>query len=139
MKWYLQALKKYAVFSGRARRKEFWMYSLFCFIFAIVAMILDNILGTTFKYIAGDIQVNIPYGYIYLIYALATIIPGLAVTIRRLHDLGKSGWMFLIILIPIAGPIWLLVLECTDGTPGENEYGPNPKENEGEPVIVAAQ
>jgi uncharacterized membrane protein YhaH (DUF805 family) len=62
-----------------------------------------------------------------LIYALAMIIPGIAVSIRRLHDLGKSGWWLFIALIPIIGGIWLLVLFCTDGTPGVNDYGPSPK------------
>ena len=120
MNWYLQVLKKYAEFSGRARRKEYWMFSLFNVIFMIVAMILDNILGTT----AGEL----PYGVFYFLYALAVFIPGLAVTVRRLHDIGKSGWMILIALIPIIGAIWLLVLMVTDSNPGENQYGQNPKE-----------
>jgi len=120
MNWYLQVLKKYAEFSGRARRKEYWMFSLFNVIFMIVAMILDNILGTT----AGEL----PYGVFYFLYALAVFIPGLAVSVRRLHDIGKSGWMILIALIPIIGAIWLLVLMVTDSNPGENQYGQNPKE-----------
>lgn len=128
MKWYLQVLKKYAVFSGRARRTEYWMYTLFCIIFAIAAMIIDNILGTTIKFNIGNVSTGLPYGYIYILYGLAVFIPGLAVSIRRLHDVGKSGWMYLIIFIPIVGAIWLLVLFCTDGVAGENKYGPNPKE-----------
>ena len=96
------------------------MFALFNFIFLIVAMILDNILGTT----AGEL----PYGVFYFLYALVVLIPGLAVAVRRLHDVGKSGWMILIALIPIIGAIWLLVLMVTDGNPGENQYGPNPKE-----------
>jgi len=70
----------------------------------------------------------LPYGYIYLLYLLAVLIPGIAVCIRRLHDIGKSGWMILIGLIPIIGIIWLLVLMVMDSTPGENQYGLNPKE-----------
>ncbi len=120
MNWYLAVLKNYATFSGRARRKEYWMFFLFNLIFAIVAAILDNILGIAIK--------SIGYGPIYIIYALAVFIPGLAVAVRRLHDMGKSGWMFLVIFIPIAGFIWLLVLLVTDSQPGENQYGPNPKE-----------
>jgi len=96
------------------------MFVLFNIIFAWIAIALDYLLGTTF----GDFG----FGVIYLLYALAVIIPGLAVTVRRLHDIGKSGWMILISLIPIIGGIWLLILTVTDGEPGENQYGPNPKE-----------
>jgi uncharacterized membrane protein YhaH (DUF805 family) len=120
MNWYLKVLKQYADFSGRARRKEYWMFTLFNIIFIIVAMTLDNILGLT----VGEL----PYGVFYVLYALAVLIPGIAVTVRRLHDVGKSGWMFLIVLIPLIGAIWLLVLMVTDSNPGENQYGQNPKE-----------
>jgi uncharacterized membrane protein YhaH (DUF805 family) len=120
MEWYLKVLKNYAGFTGRARRKEFWMFVLFNMIFAIVAVILDNILGTAIK--------DIGYGLIYILYVLAVLIPGLAVVVRRLHDVGKSGWFILIALIPIVGGIWLIVLYCTDSDPGVNKYGPNPKE-----------
>ncbi|AAM72805.1 MAG TPA: DUF805 domain-containing protein [Chlorobaculum sp.] len=120
MNWYLQVLKKYAEFNGRARRKEYWMFALFNIIFLIAAMIIDNIAGTTIGVL--------PYGLFYFVYALAVFIPGLAVGVRRLHDVGKSGWFYLIILIPIVGAIWLLVLFCTDGVVGQNEYGINPKE-----------
>jgi uncharacterized membrane protein YhaH (DUF805 family) len=120
MNWYLKVLKQYADFSGRARRKEYWMFTLFNIIFIIVAMTLDNILGLT----VGEL----PYGVFYVLYALAVLIPGIAVTVRRLHDVGKSGWDFLIVLIPLIGAIWLLVLMVTDSNPGENQYGQNPKE-----------
>lgn len=120
MNWYTSVLKKYAVFSGRARRKEYWMFFLFNVIFLIVALILDNVLGTT---ISGA-----GYGLFYFLYALAILLPSLAVGVRRLHDIGKSGWWFFIGLIPIIGGIWLLVLFCIEGTPGKNTYGPNPKE-----------
>ena len=121
MNWYLKVLKNYAVFSGRARRKEYWMFVLFNIIFSIVAVILDNILGTAIE--------GIGYGLFYILYCLAVLIPGLAVSVRRLHDIGKSGWFLFIALIPIIGGIWLLVLMCTDGNAGENKYGSNPKEN----------
>ncbi len=120
MNWYLKVLKQYAVFSGRARRKEYWMFVLFNMIFAIVAMILDNVLGIAME--------GVGYGPIYGLYLLAIIIPSLAVAVRRLHDVGKSGWMILISLIPIIGSIWLLVLLVTDSNPGENQYGQNPKD-----------
>jgi uncharacterized membrane protein YhaH (DUF805 family) len=120
MNWYLKVLKQYADFNGRARRKEYWMFALFNFIFLIVAIILDNVLGLT----AG----KLPYGVFYFLYAFAVLIPGIAVSVRRLHDIGKSGWMILIVLIPLIGAIWLFVLTVMDSNPGENKYGPNPKE-----------
>lgn len=119
MNWYLTVLKKYAVFKGRARRKEYWMFVLFNIIFSIVAMLLDNLLGTAFE--------GIGYGLIYILYVLAVLIPGLAVTVRRLHDTGRNGWWILISLVPMIGAIWLLVLLIEDSQPGENQYGPNPK------------
>lgn len=114
MEWYLKVLRQYADFEGRARRKEFWMFVLFNIIFAILALILDGLLGT------GAI--------LYFAYVVAMIIPVLAVAVRRLHDVGKSGWMYLIAFIPLVGTIWLLVLFVTDSEPGANQYGPNPKE-----------
>jgi len=120
MNWYLKCIKQYADFSGRARRKEYWMFTLFNIIFAIVAMIIDNVVGTA--------SPELGYGVFYGLYALAVFIPGLAVAVRRLHDVGKSGWMILIALIPLIGAIWLLVLMVTDSNPGENQYGQNPKE-----------
>jgi uncharacterized membrane protein YhaH (DUF805 family) len=119
MNWYLKVLRQYADFNGRARREEYWMFTLFNLIFIIVAMILDNILGLTVE--------EEPYGVFYFLYAFAVLIPGLAVTVRRLHDVGKSGWMILVALIPIIGAIWLLALMVFDSDPGDNEYGQNPK------------
>ncbi|WP_318640281.1 DUF805 domain-containing protein [Flavobacterium ardleyense] len=123
MEWYLKVIKQYADFNGRARRKEYWMFILFNMIFSIVAMIVDNVLGITFA--------GIPYGPLYIFYGIAMFIPGLAVSVRRLHDINKSGWMMFVVLIPLAGAIWLLVLYCTEGTQGENQYGDNPKNEEG--------
>ena len=119
MKWYVQVIKKYAVFSGRARRREYWMFVLFNTIFSLVAMVLDNAFGTT---LSGQ-----GYGAIYFLYALAVFVPAFAVSVRRLHDVGKSGWFLLIFLIPFVGAIWLLVLACTAGDAGKNAYGANPK------------
>jgi uncharacterized membrane protein YhaH (DUF805 family) len=122
MNWYLKVLKQYADFNGRARRKEYWMFVLFNMIFGIVAIVLDNVLGIAME--------GIGYGPLFGLYMLAMIIPSIAVEVRRLHDVGKSGWMIFIALIPLIGSIWLLVLFVTDGNPGENEYGLNPKEVE---------
>ena len=122
MEWFLKVMKQYADFNGRARRKEYWMFLLFNIIFALVAMLVDNLLGMR-------INEQIPYGYLYLLYGLATFIPGIAVGVRRLHDVGKSGWWYLIAFIPLIGGLYLLYLFIQDGTPGSNEYGVNPKEN----------
>ncbi|OGU59009.1 MAG: hypothetical protein A2X64_03885 [Ignavibacteria bacterium GWF2_33_9] len=113
MDWYLKVLKQYVDFNGRARRKEYWMFVLINFIFMILASILDYIIGT--------------YFVIYSLYALAILLPALAVGIRRLHDLGKSGWWIFISLIPLIGAIWLLILMFTEGQRQANEYGPDPK------------
>ncbi len=128
MEWYLKVVRdNYANFKGRARRKEYWMFVLFNFLFLIVAVILDNILGTTFKISDGYSEESMVYGWIYLIYMLAVFIPGLAVAVRRLHDVGKSGGWLFIVLIPLIGAIWLLVLLFTEGNKGDNIYGPSPK------------
>lgn len=125
MNWYTKVLRNYAVFTGRARRKEYWMFVLFNIIFALAAMILDNALGLAFA--------PMPYGVLYFVYVLAVFIPGLAVGVRRLHDVGKSGWWMLIGLVPLIGAIWLLVLFVTEGARAPNQYGPDPKE---EPVLA---
>lgn len=129
MKWYLAVLKNYAGFSGRARRKEYWMFILFHIIFAIAAIVLDSVLGLNF----GDTESGFAGGgYIYIIYTLAIFIPALAVVVRRLHDVGKSGWFYFIVLIPLVGAIWLIVLTCKEGDRGANDYGPDPKGNDEE-------
>ena len=113
MNYYLDVLKKYATFSGRARRNEDWMFVL---INAIVVMAISLI-----EYAAGT------NGIIGYIYGLALIIPMIAVTVRRLHDIGKSGFWYFICLIPLIGSIWLLVLLCKDSQPGQNQFGANLK------------
>jgi len=122
MNWFIGALQKYADFSGRARRKEFWMFFLFYVIFAVVLTIIDGLIGWGFA--GGTI------GILYTLFSLGILLPYLAVTVRRLHDIGKSGWWYFIGLIPIIGGIWLIVLLATAGEPGDNQYGPNPKEFE---------
>lgn len=113
MNWYIDAWKNYFTFTGRARRKAYWMFVLFNIIAAIVASIIDNVLGTG--------------GVIGGLYSLAVLIPGIALGVRRLHDIGKSGWWLLIALVPLIGFIVLIVFACTDSQPGDNQYGPNPK------------
>lgn len=120
MNWYLMVLNKYATFSGRARRKEYWMFTLFNIIISIALALVDDMMGLT---IGGGTS-----GIIGSLYSLAVLIPGIAVSVRRLHDLGKSGWMLLIAFIPLVGAIWLIILFATDGQPGGNEYGANPKD-----------
>ena len=113
------ALKKYAVFSGRAQRKEYWLFYLLFFIFYIVGLMID-IEGGTFDPLLG-------MGTVTTIIVLAFLIPGLTVSIRRLHDTDRSAWWLLIGLIPLAGLV-LIVFFCLDGSPGENRFGPSPKE-----------
>jgi len=127
MKYYLHVLKNYATFSGRARRSEYWYFVLFNLIFAVAAMVLDKALGTNFSFETAAGPMQLPYGYVYVVYALFILLPSLAVLVRRLHDVGKSGWFVLISLIPIVGSIWILILVCTDSIPGKNQYGLNPK------------
>ena len=85
---------------------------------SIFCLLLDNMFGTTWA---------IGYGPIYIGYGLAVFVPSLSVAIRRLHDVGKSGWYYLLVLIPIIGAIWLIILFATEGEQGENQFGPNPK------------
>ena len=119
MNWYLAALKKYVDFEGRARRKEYWFFVLFYSIFVVLAIVLDIALGT--------FSVELEIGLLSGCFSLAMLIPSLAVTVRRLHDTDRRGWWLLISLIPIAGPIWLLVLLVLDGQTEGNRFGADPK------------
>lgn len=116
----MAVLKKYATFSGRARRKEYWMFQLFNMIIIAVLYTLAIATGETI----GSL-----FMVIYSLYALGVLLPSLAVTIRRLHDIGKSGSWFFISFVPFIGGIWLLILTCTEGNSGENSYGSDPKES----------
>ncbi|MBT2443263.1 DUF805 domain-containing protein [Streptomyces sp. ISL-36] len=113
MNWYLDVLKKYAVFSGRARRKEYWMYTLFNTIAVVVLAVIDFALST--------------YPLLVGIYVLAVLVPSLAVAVRRLHDTGRSGWWYLISFVPLVGGIILLVFTVLEGESHDNAYGSNPK------------
>tara|TARA_B110000967_G_C18677564_1_gene456331 strand:+ start:250 stop:636 length:387 start_codon:yes stop_codon:yes gene_type:complete len=127
MEWYLKAMKQYTTFSGRARRKEYWMFVLFYSLFLIIAMILDNVAGLCFETEFMGQTISAGYGWLYLLVGAIHFIPALSVVVRRLHDIGKSGWMYLVVFIPIIGFIWILVLLVKDGEAGDNEYGANPK------------
>lgn len=119
MNWYLDVLKKYAVFTGRARRKEYWFFTLFSTIAMIILSIVDALTGTFNK----DLQAGLLSG----LYCLGVLIPSLAVAVRRLHDTERSAWWLLLIFLPLIGTIVLLVFMFLDGTPGDNRFGPNPK------------
>src|SRR3954447_5434423 len=117
MNWYLEVLKKYAVFSGRARRKEYWMFFLFNLILYVVLALIDGLMGT-FSPQAG-------LGVLSGLYSLAVLMPIIAVTVRRLHDTGRSGWWILIALVPFIGGIVLLVFMLLSSD-GPNPYGERP-------------
>ncbi|MFZ2171181.1 MAG: DUF805 domain-containing protein [Methylococcaceae bacterium] len=119
MNWYLEVLKKYAVFDGRARRKEYWYFTLFNFLAFFIVTFIDSAIGS-FNYEVG-------IGLFGGIYSLAVLIPAIAVSVRRLHDTNRSGWWLLIELIPVIGAIVLLIFLVQDSQQGDNQYGPNPK------------
>jgi uncharacterized membrane protein YhaH (DUF805 family) len=119
MDWYLAALKKYAQFSGRARRKEYWYFALFNMIFSIALSFIDGLTGT------WDPESGV--GLLSTIYSLAVLIPSIAVGVRRLHDTGRSAWWLLILLIPLIGVIIFLVFMVLDSEAGDNQYGASPK------------
>lgn len=108
--------EKFAVFSGRARRSEYWWFTLWNTLFAMLASLMYS--AVTVAYI-GPI--------VYLAYVAYQLLPALAVSVRRLHDTGKTGWWMLIGVIPFLGGVVLLVFMCQDSDHGHNKYGPNPK------------
>lgn len=124
MEWMLMPLKRYVDFSGRSRRKEFWLWVLFVWVMLFVLMYLDTVLGlggTATGYAqGGSAGFNMTGGLLTALFGLATIIPGIAVAVRRAHDQDKSGWF---ILIPIYGFIMMFI----EGTRGPNRFGPDPK------------
>jgi uncharacterized membrane protein YhaH (DUF805 family) len=129
MDWFVLAWKKYAQFQGRSRRSEFWYFSLFHMLFAFVLIIP----GVLFVVIGANAHNSVATGvgvvlYLaYFVFSLALLVPSVAVTVRRLHDTGRSGWWYFISFVPFAGLIVLLVFLCSDSQPGDNLYGPNPK------------
>ena len=119
MNWYIAVLKKYATFSGRAQRAEYWYFVLFNILISIGLGVVDGVAGTY------DAKAGV--GLLGGLYALGVIIPSLAVAVRRLHDIGRSGWWMLIALVPLIGAIVLIVFFVKDSAPGDNAHGPNPK------------
>lgn len=104
-------------FTGRARRREYWMFVFVNCLISIPVTMLDAVIG---------------FGLLTSLYSLFILLPGLAVTVRRLHDLEKSGWYVLVNWIPLIGTIWFFILMCSEGTRGANKYGADPKWTEGE-------
>ncbi len=125
-RYFIDTIKsRYAKFDGRASRSEFWYFTLFYFIFSIMLRsidiyIINPMLGSTS-------MESVQGGFLQMIVALALLIPSLALTIRRLHDTGKSGWWLFIALVPIVGPLALLYFYVQDSQAGNNLYGQNPK------------
>ena len=119
MNWYVEALRKYAVFSGRARRKEYWFFLLFNVLILIGLGLLQAVIGAADS-VGGT-------GLLTGLYSLAMLLPSISVGVRRLHDIGRSGWWLLIGILPVIGSIVLLVFAVLDSQVGENQYGPNPK------------
>jgi len=118
VKWYLYALRKYAVFKGRARRREFWIFELMNSAIALALFVLAAELG----------KAGYPYFLsLPVVYIVATTVPSFCSLIRRLHDTGRSGWWFWTGLIPLIGPLFILKFTFEDSQPGKNRYGPNPK------------
>lgn len=119
MSWYLAAVRKYAVFSGRARRMEYWMFSLVNLVIGFALVIAQFSMSG----VGRTSTMTLLFG----LYWIAMFLPSLGVTVRRLHDTGRSGWWLLIALVPLLGSIALLVFMVQEGTSGSNDYGPNPK------------
>lgn len=117
MRWYAKAIKNYVNFSGRARRKEYWMFVLFNVIIGTVCAVIDGILVAT---------LGLP-ALVSAAYSLFVLVPGISLSFRRLHDIDKSAAWLLVGLIPLVGWIWLLVLTTQEGVRGDNRYGADPK------------
>jgi uncharacterized membrane protein YhaH (DUF805 family) len=120
MHWYLDVLRKYAVFSGRARRREYWIFLAVNVMITIMLIMIDAAVGTF------DAEIGV--GLLSGVYTFAVLIPSLAVGARRLHDTDRTGWWLLISFIPVVGPIVLLVFLVLRGQIGPNRFGPNPRD-----------
>lgn len=127
MRWYLAVLKNYVGFSGRSRRKEFWMFTLVSVIISIVLTIIDNLIGTDTGTTRGGVGYTSNAGLLSGLYGLAVLLPSLAVQFRRLHDTNRRGWWILIALIPVIGGIVLLIFNVLPGDGGPNRFGGDPK------------
>lgn len=118
--WYVRVLRQYAQFAGRARRKEYWWFALLSFVISLSLMVVDAIVFGVRP--ASGVHMGLS-----TLYGLAVLLPSLGVSVRRLHDTNRSGWWLLLNLVPLVGPIVILVFMCMDSTPGGNDYGSNPK------------
>lgn len=138
MNWMLLPYRRYAEFTGRSRRREYWMFALF---YVLVMVVLNALFGTnevqrgagTFAYGSRLVGAG---SWVAGLFWLATIVPSLAVSVRRLHDQDRSGWMLLLGLIPFLGWFALLVLMCLEGTRGPNRFGPDPKNPAGADILA---
>ena len=122
MEWATMPLRRYAEFRGRSRRKELWMYFLLTVVATVIARVLDGVLGV--------MSAAPGVGIFTILTSLALIVPSTAVIVRRLHDTERSGWWYLIGLVPLVGGIVLLIFFLNDGTPCENRFGSDPKAGE---------
>jgi uncharacterized membrane protein YhaH (DUF805 family) len=129
MNWYLQAMNKYVVFSGRAQRAEYWVFFTVNLAIYIGAIFIDSRTGSVNKYLG--------LGPASGIFALIVLLPSAAVAVRRLHDTNRSAWWLLLTFIPILGPLSLFVIYCLEGTPGDNDYGPDPRLPAPEPAAAS--
>ncbi|MCE7996247.1 MAG: DUF805 domain-containing protein [Roseivirga sp.] len=120
MNWYLQVIRKYATFNGRATRQEYWTFTLINFLIAMGILIIESMFLGTFD--------EDGYGILYIIYAFVVLLPVVAVNVRRLHDIGKPGYFLLITLIPGIGGILMLIYALRESDYGSNRYGPHPKQ-----------
>ena len=130
MNWYVKALKQYVDFSGRARRREYWMFVLVNVVIVIALSVIDTLLGTGgFRATAGggSFYAANSLGLLSGLYTLAVLLPSIAVTVRRLHDTDRSGWWMLLVLLPVVGWVVLWALSALEGERHANRYGPDPK------------
>ncbi|MEZ9567200.1 DUF805 domain-containing protein [Vibrio artabrorum] len=121
MEYFIGAIRKYSVFKGRARRKEFWYFYLVSFVISLVLAFLDHQLGTYDPELGG--------GLLGGIYGIFIFLPSLALTVRRIHDTGRSGYWAFLLLVPLVGLLVILFFALTDSNSGSNEYGGSPKES----------
>ena len=130
MEWFLMPFKRYAEFSGRSRRKEYWSFVLAYAVIIGIIDIFNNLILTSASdnNSTGLASISLVISCILGLFSLAVFVPMLAVGVRRLHDTGRSGWYLLIPLIPLIGSLILLYFQVQDSQPGINAYGPNPKE-----------
>lgn len=122
MHWYFEALRKYVVFTGRSRRAEYWVFFGINLVVYLAAAYLDRMAGTFNK----EFGMGLASG----VYAAFVLLPSVSVSVRRLHDTNRSGWWLLLAIVPIIGPLSLLVIYCLEGTPGGNDYGGDPRAEE---------